>query len=192
LAVLLVLHPLLRRGYERLTLSDTPLYNGNDKSKAAGAGAELRLRSRLSFDFCSALVYIAALNGFSVLKIIFILFINFKIGTSLPRNAVPAATWVFNIAILFANELAQGYRFSALGEALAPLLPAAAAWGNFLDSYGGLNPRWEVLFKITVLRMISFNFDYYWSLDRSRSGSPIEVCITSPRQDKTMPYGSLY
>jgi D-alanyl-lipoteichoic acid acyltransferase DltB (MBOAT superfamily) len=34
--------------------------------------------------------------------------------------------------------------------------------------------RWEILFNITILRLISFNLDYYWSLDR-RSGSPIEV-----------------
>jgi len=123
----------------------------------------------------SALVYIAALNGSSFVKILLILFINFKIGTALPQKAIPATTWVFNIVILFANELCQGYRYSAIGNALTPVLPAAADWGKRLDSYGGLNPRWEVLFKITILRMISFNFDHYWSLDRSRAGSPIEV-----------------
>jgi len=31
-----------------------------------------------------------------------------------------------------------------------------------------------VLFNICVLRLISFNFDYYWSFDR-RATSPIEV-----------------
>lgn len=54
-------------------------------------------------------------------------------------------------------------------------------------------PRWEVLFKITILRLISFNMDHYWSLDRSRSGSPVEVSgssmcplpsLTSPNQRK--------
>lgn len=120
-------------------------------------------------------MYIAALNGFSTFKILLILFINFKIGTALPRSAIPAATWVFNIVILFANELGRGYPFTTMSDFISPIFPAAAGWGKFLDTYAGLNSRWEVLFKITVLRMISFNFDYYWSLDRSRAGSPIEV-----------------
>ena len=177
LSVLVVLQPFLRRAYERLSLSAAPVANGDFKSKATEVAAESRLQSRLSFDFCSGIIYIAALNGLSALKILLILLINFKLATSLPRKAVPAGTWVFNIAILFANELAQGYRYSALSDGLTPFFPAAADLGQFLDSYGGLNPRWEVLFKITILRMISFNLDYYWSLDRLRAGSPVEVCI---------------
>lgn len=47
-------------------------------------------------------------------------------------------------------------------------------WGTWLDSHGGLIPRWEILFNITVLRLISFNLDYYWSLDYN-SASAIEV-----------------
>ncbi|KIX93410.1 uncharacterized protein Z520_10829 [Fonsecaea multimorphosa CBS 102226] len=176
LAALIVLHPLLRRAYERLTLTSPPTSNGsaNSHPSLSQSTAESRLRHRLAFDFGSALIYIVALNGFSVFKILVILFINFKIATALPRNTIPVATWIFNIAILFANELAQGYRYSVMAEALVPFFSPAADWSKFLDSYGGLNPRWEVLFNITVLRMISFNFDYYWSLDRSRAGSPIE------------------
>ncbi|EXJ89341.1 hypothetical protein A1O3_02408 [Capronia epimyces CBS 606.96] len=176
LAVLVIIHPLLRRLYERVTLQlhESPAANGNAKVQSVTAEANLRLQSRVSFDFYSALVYIAVLNGFSTFKILLILYINFKIGTLLSRNLISAATWIFNIAILFANELTEGYRFSALGEAISPIIPAAASWGRFLDSHAGLNPRWEVLFKITMLRMISFNFDRYWSLDRSRAGSPIE------------------
>ncbi|EXJ72636.1 uncharacterized protein A1O5_03782 [Cladophialophora psammophila CBS 110553] len=176
LAALVVLHPLLRLAYERLTLPHPTSSNGsvNSQPSPGQATAETRLRNRLAFDFGSALVYTLALNGFSIFKILLILFINFKIATALPRDAIPTATWIFNIAILFANELAQGYRYSVMAEAIVPFFPGAADWGKFLDSYGGLNPRWEVLFNITVLRMISFNFDYYWSLDRSRAGSPIE------------------
>jgi hypothetical protein len=47
-------------------------------------------------------------------------------------------------------------------------------FGHTLDSYGGLMARWEVLFNFTVLRLISFNLDYYWSLN-SKVGSPLEV-----------------
>jgi len=54
-------------------------------------------------------------------------------------------------------------------------------WGQVLDSYGGLIPRWEILFNITVLRLISFNLDYYWSFNFG-SSSPLEVCIPSARR----------
>ncbi|KAK5400786.1 glycerol transporter [Exophiala xenobiotica] len=174
LSVLIILHPLLRRGYERLSLPGVLAISKDAKTKPGNQAAECRLRRRLSFDFWSALVYITALNGSSVLKILLILFINFKIATAFPRNSIPVVTWIFNIVILFANELAQGYRYSALGNALSPFAPAVTQWCKALDSYGGLNPRWEVLFKITILRMISFNFDRYGSLGTSRAGSPVE------------------
>jgi protein-cysteine N-palmitoyltransferase HHAT len=181
LIILVFVHPLLRRGYERLTLSTPTTANGVVKSASQDqARGEARLQSRLTFDFVSALVYITALNGTSIFKILLILLVNFQIATALPRQYVRPATWIFNIGILFANELAQGYHYSMLSDALAPIFPASAKWGSTLDSYGGLNPRWEVLFNFTVLRMISFNYDYYWSLDRSRSGSPIEVSGDGP------------
>ena len=126
-----MLHPLLRRVYDRLTLRGAPTSNGNTKSNTTGhVAAEHRLRNRLNFDFGSALVYIVALNGFSALKVLLILWVNFKIATALPRNAIPATTWVFNISILFANELAQGYRYSVMSEALVPFFSPAADWGS--------------------------------------------------------------
>jgi hypothetical protein len=111
-----------------------------------------------------------------------ILFTNYCIATRLPRKYVPAATWIFNISTLFANELSDGYKFTKIAAYLSPLTPGVLesdslihGWGAWLDSYGGIMPRWEILFNLTVLRLISFNLDYYWSLDR-RGGSPIEVC----------------
>ncbi|KIV90574.1 hypothetical protein PV10_07862 [Exophiala mesophila] len=170
LAILVFLHPMLRRLYERMTSQST----ATETSPVSHGQAQARLDSRLRFDFFFSLVFISALVGVSALKILIILFINFKIGTALPRNAIPVATWVFNIGILFANEMSQGFRFSSLSTALEPIHPSVTDWAKALDSFGGIMPRWEVLFKITVLRMISFNFDHYWSLQRSRAGSPLE------------------
>lgn len=128
----------------------------------------------------------------STIKILTILYINYQVATTLPRKSVPVATWVFNIGILFANELGKGYRFRNIASILWAFLPGGSAdeststlvaWGSWLDSYGGLMNRWEILFNITVLRLISFNLDYYWSLDR-RGPSPVEVCYErapSPR-----------
>ena len=168
LAVVLVLHPLLRRVSEYLTGIPTSTKHSSD--------ATIRFNSRVKFDFVFALVFITALHGFSALKILIILYINFIIATLLPKSYIPATTWVFNVATLFANELAHGYPFADLATAMLPSFADAGTWGKSMDSYGGLLPRWEILFNITVLRMISFNMDYYWSLGRDRAGSPIEVC----------------
>jgi hypothetical protein len=142
------------------------------------------LEQRASFDFGFAFIFLAALHGFSGLKVMAILFANYCIATRLPRKYVPAATWIFNISTLFANELSDGYKFTKIAAYLSPLPPGLLesdslihSWGAWLDSHGGIMPRWEILFNLTVLRLISFNLDYYWSLDR-RGGSPVEVCCT--------------
>ncbi|RMZ80913.1 hypothetical protein DV737_g2743, partial [Chaetothyriales sp. CBS 132003] len=181
LALLVVIHPLLRRAYERfsgITARPSSTTNASVKPSVAdtAAHARRRLQSRLTYDFFFALVFTFALHGFSALKVLLILYINFRLATSLPRNYIPAASWIFNISILFANELAHGYPLAAVVSTLLPSLPAAAQAAEFLDSHSGLISRWDVLFNITVLRLISFNLDYYWSLNSagSRSASPIE------------------
>jgi len=136
------------------------------------------LEQRASFDFYFAMIFLAALHGVSAVKVLIILYANFCVATRLPRSWVPWATWIFNISTLFANELTTGYKFAKMAEYFSPLEPGSLGsawhmWGAWLDSYGGIMSRWEVLFNLTVLRLISFNFDYYWSLNR-RSGSPIE------------------
>lgn len=144
--------------------------------------ADARLDQRISFDYIFALLFLVILHGFSAVKVLTILYINYNIATGLPKRYVPVATWVFNIGTLFANELFVGYKFHDIATLFSstPKIDmvsdqaALIKLGNWLDSYGGLMSRWEILFNITILRLISFNLDYYWSLDR-RSGSPIEV-----------------
>lgn len=133
-----------------------------------------------------------------MLKVLSILYINFNLATRLPKTYIPTATWIFNIGIMFANELCKGYQFAAIAEFFLP--PSAfseagsayaISWGKWLDSYSGLLPRWEILFNITVLRLVSFNLDYYWSLDY-RSASPIEVCSNPMSSPSLRHYPSLY
>lgn len=139
------------------------------------------MEQRVSFDFGFAFMFLAALHGFSAIKIVIILYINHCIATQIPRKYIPAATWIFNICTLFANELSEGYKFEKMARFISPLDGVGLDstnplhnWATWLDSYGGIISRWEIQFNLTVLRLISFNLDYYWSLDR-RSGSPIEV-----------------
>lgn len=165
MGLLLILHPLLRKAWDAV-------FPIQKRSKDGPA----RLEQRASFDSVFALVYLVALHGFSSLKVLLILRLNYMIATRLPRNYVPAATWAFNIPVLFANELCQGYRYRSIAQHFFPPLES---WGAWMDSYGGLLSRWEVLFNLTILRLISFNLDYYWSLEKNRSNS-LEVCLPMP------------
>lgn len=186
LSLLLVIHPLLRRAYNLVLpprkTSPPPKINHDLPN-----GVET-LSSRINFDFVSGLVFILALHGVSALKILTILYANYCIAFRLPRKSIPIATWVFNVTVLFANELAQGYRFASLTQAAAPFWAGAADAGKFLDSWGGLIPRWEIHFNITILRLIAFNMDYYWSLARDRAGSPLEVSLCTLPDPRVLPF----
>ena len=192
LLMVIILHPFLRRLFDAVYTSMTDKLDSESKSTSNGGNspfgsdyprAERRLKQRASFDVAFSVLFIIALHGFSAPKILLILYLNYTIATRLQKDYVPTATWIFNIGILFANELGKGYHYSDI----ARILPWSAVseaqvqqerssnWGTVLDSYGGLIPRWEIPFNITVLRLISFNFDYYWSLNQTGS-SAIEVC----------------
>lgn len=174
MAALLTFHPLLRRAWN----SAYPITS----KKPAGPA---RLEQRAGFDYVFALVFLFALHGVSAFKVYAILYLNYKVATKLPRQYVPAATWTFNICTLFANEICKGYRLRSaaaifspptdLGAGLNPIDSPLMEWGRWLDSYGGVVARWEVLFNITILRLISFNLDYYWSRDKTQAGI-FEVC----------------
>lgn len=195
MCLVLILHPLLRRFYESLSSSrdvpSNPLARGkqDDQRGIQNHEVEARLNRRVHFDLCFAALFFVALHGFSALKILLILYINFTLATRLPIAQVPLATWVFGIGILFANEFGQGYPMGRLAEALLPFgaliegRDPISQWGSVLDGFGGLIPRWEIFFKFTVLRLISFNIDYYWSVTRS-GGSPLEVCTDYPAAER--------
>lgn len=185
MGLVLILHPLLRKAYDSLTnptgSHSTTKQDPNSLSQGLSptAAADVRLEQRIIFDLAFAFLFLFALHGVSALKIFLILYINFKLTTSLPRSYIPAAAWIFNIGILFANELCHGYKMAYVAAFLLPATTTAADektknWGASVDSYGGLIPRWEILFNFCVLRLISFDFDYYWARDRS-AGSTIEV-----------------
>ncbi|PYH85051.1 glycerol:H+ symporter [Aspergillus uvarum CBS 121591] len=181
LLILLVGHPILRRAYNRYVSPVSPVSPGLGSAKASPvvAAGDARLKQRIGFDYYFAFVFIVALHGVSAFKVLTILYINYRIAKSMPRRYIPAATWTFNIVTLFANELCGGYPLERLATLLAPSfdatkeLSALVLWARSLDGFGGIIPRWEILFNITVLRLISFNMDYYWSLDYP-AASPIE------------------
>lgn len=157
--------------------------NPTSSSLVSSVTADARLTQRVSFDLIFSAIFLCALHGFSALKVLLLLYINFILATRLPKAQIPIATWIFDVGILFANEYYRGYPYGSLVKYILPGSATAqrgsekgigGGWGSWLDAHTGLIPRWEILFNITVLRLISFNFDYYWSLDRN-GGSPVEV-----------------
>lgn len=187
----MLLHPVLRKAYDIFWRADTYTqvrpsagHGSLTMGLTASVAADARLNQRVSFDVIFAGIFLAALHGFSSFKILAILYANYSIATKLPRAYVPAVTWVFNIGTLFANEFSKGYSYATI---IGSFLPATVSekeqpgynFGHTLDSYGGLIPRWEVLFNFTILRLISFNLDHYWA-QNSRASSPLEVYLSSP------------
>ena len=180
------MHPLLRKGYDAFWRADTYTQvrpsagSGLTMGLTASAAADARLNQRISFDVPFSIIFLLALHGTSILKIVAILYINYSIAKRLPRSYVPAATWLFNVGILFANDLCNGYSFGTIFGFFLPSSNASDGHqnsqnlGHTLDSYRGLIPKWATLFNFTILRLISFNLDYYWSLN-SRGSDTLEV-----------------
>ena len=189
MALVVILHPLLRRIYN---IMFNVLFPRSSES-IQGQGQH-RLKQRISYDAGFAAVFTFALHGFSAVKVFFILYTNFIIAKRLPRTAIPFATWTFNLSILFANEFSGGYPYTWMADFVSSrsTAPILYSWVDWLDSHGGLIPRWEVLFKVTALRLISFNMDYCWSLDQDKATSlevnsvkvlSYRVSLTSPRRN---------
>ncbi|KAF8556486.1 MBOAT-domain-containing protein [Imleria badia] len=123
-----------------------------------------------------AILYLIGLHGTSTLKILIILTANYYIGKSFARSrAGPIITWIFNFLILFANEWNEGYLFSSLHPDLAPL-----------DAFRGLYPRWQISFNITMLRLVSFNMDYYWACTLPHP--PVPESTLTEKQRCTLPH----
>lgn len=192
--ILVILHPTLRRAYDYahhllkpISSVSTTKTTHQSIPRTSRAHESNRIDRRINFDVFFGVFYLVALHGFSAAKAFLILYINFILATQLTKRYVPAATWAFNIGILFANEFGKGYPFAIVADKFRPWSGSSdtgpegssqVSWGTMLDSYGGLIPRWEVLFKFAILRMISFNFDYHWSLNRA-GDSPWEVCSSA-------------
>ncbi|KAF8947381.1 glycerol transporter [Haplosporangium gracile] len=134
---------------------------------------------RTYFFLTFSAIYLYFMYGNSILKIMLIVSTNYAIA-KLGRNArwMPVATWAFNIAVLFLNEGYKGYNFSDFHEAL-----------TWLDDNTGMDRRWDVHFNFTMLRLVSFNLDYYWSFnsdhelimeDRDRTPSNDKERVTQP------------
>ena len=130
---------------------------------------------RVAFDIIFSIIYLTFLHGFSIFKIFIILTINYIIAVKYAGSiANPILTWTFNLAILFLNEMFDGYKYGRVFPWL--IAGEGSGFGHALDELGGFMPRWEIHFNITMLRLISFNMDYYWSYHHE-GGAVMEVWL---------------
>ncbi|EPS93672.1 hypothetical protein FOMPIDRAFT_1033595 [Fomitopsis schrenkii] len=112
--------------------------------------------------FVFAVLMLAGLHGTSILKVFTIVSLNYAIAKYTKGSKLnPLLTWIFNGIILFANEQNEGYRYAVLHPSL-----------EILDSVQGIYPRWHVSFNITMLRLVSFNMDYYWACNKAGPSDP--------------------
>jgi len=66
-----------------------------------------------------SLVLVFILHGASALKVLTILGLNYAIAKQCRGSKLgPILTWVFNGAVMFANEIYHGYRFAHLSPGL--------------------------------------------------------------------------
>ena len=76
-----------------------------------------------------SVVMIVILHGSSAIKVLIILALNYVIArVGKGANWVVAATWMFNGAVLFANERYSGYRFADMSPGMAFLVRHGVAW----------------------------------------------------------------
>lgn len=72
----------------------------------------------------SSLSVLVLLHGISSLKVLLILYINFRLPDIVGHasRATPYLIWTVNIAILFLNEIYRGYKFGSIVQFLAFLV----------------------------------------------------------------------
>ncbi|GBE88390.1 Glycerol uptake protein [Sparassis crispa] len=114
------------------------------------------------FLFTFSILMLLGLHGTSIVKIFAIVTANYGIAKTCRASKFgPLLTWIFNAAVLFANERNEGYRFASMHPSL-----------EMLDSIEGIYPRWHISFNITMLRLVSFNMDYYWACNSAGATDP--------------------
>ncbi|KAH8144624.1 uncharacterized protein LAJ45_11392 [Morchella importuna] len=183
----LALHSVLRRIFDYAFNTAFPPPPVTSSHRASH-----NITRRNIFDVLFALIFLTALHAFSIIKILVILTGNYLISFFHPTSiANPILTWIFNMAVLFANEYCDGYRFATI----LPWLIAGegAGVGEAMDKAfgGGLLPRWSLSFNITVMRLISYNLDHYWAAKRreegAAGGAAIEVRTFTAATTSTTP-----
>ncbi|KAM0747100.1 MBOAT-domain-containing protein [Meredithblackwellia eburnea MCA 4105] len=174
---LLLLLGVLWLSLHRFFLGSSPL-STTTPSISSSTPIPSQVHRRTRFTLALSLLLLLLLHGTSLPKLLLILYLNYTLTytlttSSIPflRNSSPFLSWVFNLTILFSNEIFEGYRYAEL----FPFLPGTLM--RWLDEgwRRGLVPRWHIGWNITMLRLVSFDMDFWWSRVGGNAYSPSTV-----------------
>lgn len=143
--------------------------------------------ARASFIAVFAMGMLFGLHGWSVLKILVILTLNYiAIKARKPPmldKLWPAIIICVNMGSLLLSRKFDGYHFSAIHASLGAL-----------DSMDGML-SWEISFNFSVLRIVSFALDYHWrSVPPSNAAADYRSRVTQshPEEEYTFLYYLAY
>ncbi|KAI9139714.1 MBOAT, membrane-bound O-acyltransferase family-domain-containing protein [Paraphysoderma sedebokerense] len=123
-------------------------------------------RNRIIFSLLFSLIVLSVAFGSGLIWILIILTVNFWIGRIFKgRRAGPLATWLWSITALLGlgwwdwkwGHWNDGLRFLSI---LTVFLQDVGYFKGMM--------RWTVTFNFSILRMISYNMDYYWQFRLSK------------------------
>eukprot|EP00741_Cyanophora_paradoxa_P009852 tig00001657_g9543.t1 len=181
LAAAMAGHLLLAAAVRRLRVA--PEASPYEDGSGAALGGALReeevpgVGPRLAFSLLFSLGFVAYVHRFSALWLLGVVLVNFGIGRACGASRWNLVlTWAWCIFVRFSSELNGGYRLSDFFNAF-----------HSLDGSTGML-RWWISFNLCMLRLVSFNTDYYWAL-RARP-SPVDVRSKSEytrRQETSLP-----
>jgi len=81
------------------------------------------LSQKVEFLVPASVLLIILLHGASALKVLTILFLNYRIAKNqILGRFTPLAIWTFNILVLFSNEIYVGYPFGKIASFLSFLV----------------------------------------------------------------------
>jgi len=107
------------------------------------------------FYLVTAVLVVFYIHGFDIILLFGISFLNYWIAKMFGGSKLnPILCWLLNVVVIFSADYYRGYDgfFTYLG------LP-------YLESFKGAF-AWNTYFKISMLRHISFNMDYYWMINQ--------------------------
>lgn len=140
------------------------------------------MSSQIRFSLLTSLIVLVIFHGSSSIKYLTIVSISYNIGKSFAGTKYnPIFTWIFNLFILFANAYYSGYLF-------VDIFGPSFEW---LDAFEGVQARWHILFNFAILRLISFNMDYYWACNNKNKKDEDQHKVLSDKERISTPLKNL-
>lgn len=101
--------------------------------------------------------FIVFLHGTTVLFMFLLIGLNYvfakQCSKRLPYSVYQTLTWTLHVVLLYVNYINNGYSFAMVSPSL-----------SWLDSVFPGRLRWHVIYNMSTLRMIAFNYDV-WETD---------------------------